>query len=136
MYIDQVFHIVINFILTHTSFQTLLSSVFPDSGYNLECEVSVDSIMDYGQYAILSNGNFLYSGATAESTMDFSKKPIDHDVVDSPPNGGTRRVIVSSPSPLRSRSFAMPLRCHSTGDCGTQRKLYEGEQSLIGTQTV
>ena len=77
--------IVFKLILTHTFLQTLRPNALPNSGFNFECKVSLDSIMDYKKYAIPSKGNFLYSSATAESTMDFSKKPIDYGIVDSHP---------------------------------------------------
>ena len=51
----------------------------------LRCEVSAESILDYGQYVILSTGNFLCSAPSLNSTMDFSRKPIEDGVVDSPP---------------------------------------------------
>lgn len=50
----------------------------------LQCEVSADSIMDYGQNVLLSTGNFLCSAPSVNSTMDFSKKLVDDGVVDSP----------------------------------------------------
>ena len=53
----------------------------------LPCAAFADSILDYGQFLILSTGNFLCSAATENSTMDFSTKPIDDSVVDSPPSG-------------------------------------------------
>ena len=39
--------------------------------------------MDYGQHVLLSTGNFLCSAPSLNSTMDFSKKPMEGDVVDS-----------------------------------------------------
>lgn len=39
--------------------------------------------MDYGQNFLLSTGNFLCSAPCVNSTMDFSKKPIEDGVVDS-----------------------------------------------------
>ena len=57
----------------------------PEGG--LPCAASADSILDYGQFLILSTGNFLCSAATANSTMDFSTKPIDDSIVDSPLSG-------------------------------------------------
>ena len=95
----------------------------------LRCQASADSILDYGQYVILSTGNFLCSAPTVNSTMDFSIKPIEEGVVDSPPNSKLRLPISCSPSPLRSMD-----RCASSmspGSCekGTQRKLY-GEDSI------
>ena len=68
----------------------------------LPCQASADSILDYEQYVIFSTGNFLYSAPMVNSTMDFSVKPIEEGVVDSPPNSKLRLPILYSPSPLRS----------------------------------
>ena len=51
----------------------------------LKCHTSADSILDYGQYVILSTGNFLCFAPTGNSTMDFSTLPVNDGVVDSPP---------------------------------------------------
>ena len=94
----------------------------PEGG--LLCTASGDSILDYGQFLILSTGNFLCSAATANSTMDFSTKPND-SVVDSPPSGSQRLPISCSPSPLQPpRRPTSPL----DSDRGPQRKLYLEEQ--------
>ena len=70
--------------------------------FALPCQLaSTDSILDYGQYVILSTRNFLCSAPTVNSTMDFSVKPIKEGVVDSPPNSKLRLPISYSPSPLR-----------------------------------
>jgi hypothetical protein len=85
--------------------------------------------MDLGgcTFSLRSKGNFLYSAATAHSTMDYSSKNVDDDVVDSPPNDKGVRLPVSSPSPLRKKcAIGSPLR--SMGRIvPTQRKLYETE---------
>ena len=39
--------------------------------------------MDYGQHVLLSTGNFLCSAPSLNSTMDFSKKRMEDEVVDS-----------------------------------------------------
>ena len=101
----------------------------------LPCQASADSILDYGQYVILSTGNFLCSARTIKSTMDFSIKPIEEGVVDSPPNSKLRLPISCSPSLLRlmdRRALSM-----SPGSCkkGTQRKLYGVESISIDTTT-
>ena len=91
----------------------------------LPCAASTDSILDYGQFLILSIGNFLCSAATANSTMDFSTKPIDDSVVDSPPSGSQRLPISCSLSPLQPpRRPTSPLN----SDRGPQRKLYVEDQ--------
>ena len=40
--------------------------------------------MDYGQNILLSTGNFLCSAPSVNLTMDFSKKPVEDGMVDSP----------------------------------------------------
>ena len=95
----------------------------PEGG--LPCATSTDSILDYGQFLILSTGNFLYSAASANSTMDFSTKPIDDSVVDSPLSGSQRLSISCSPSPLQPpRRPTLPL----DSDRGPQRKLNVEDQ--------
>ena len=80
---------------------------------------------DYGKFLILSTGNFLCLAAKANSTMDFSTKPIDDSVVDSPPSGSRRLSISCSPSPLQPpRRPTLPL----DSDKGPQRKLYVEDQ--------
>ena len=91
----------------------------------MPCAASADSILDYGQFLILSTGNFLCSAATANSTMDFSTKPIDDSVVDSPPSGSRCLSISCSPLPLQPpRRPTSPL----DSDRGPQRKLYVEDQ--------
>ena len=65
------------------------------------------------------------SAATAQSTMDFSTRPIEDGVVTSPPNGGPRPLSVRSPSPLGSREPSTSRRSRSPSDRAPQRKLYE-----------
>ena len=69
----------------------------------LKCHASADSILDYGQYVILSTGNFLCSAPTGNSTMDFSTLPVNDGVVDSPPEQKRCSQVPCSPSPLRSK---------------------------------
>ena len=95
----------------------------------LPCQASTDSILDYGQYVILSTGNFLCSAPTVNSTMDFSVKPIEDGVVDSPPNSKLRLRISCSPSPLRSMDRCASSMSPGSSEKGTQRKLY-GEESI------
>ena len=85
---------------------------------------SANSILDYGQFLILSTGNFLCLATMANSTMDFSTKPIDDSVVDSPSSGSQRLPISCSPSPLQPRRPTLPL----DSDRGPQRKLYMEDQ--------
>ena len=101
----------------------------------LPCQASADSILDYGQYVILSTGNFLYSAPTVNSTMDFSVKPIEEGVVDSPPNSKLRLPISCSPSPLRLMGRRASSMSPDSSDRGTQRKLYGEETIPIATAT-
>ena len=80
-------------------------------------------IMD--NFLFLALENFLCSAATANSTMDFSTKPIDNSVLDSPPSRSRRLPISCSPSPLQPpRRPTLPL----DSDRGPQRKLYVEDQ--------
>ena len=101
----------------------------------LPCQASTDSILDYGQYVILSTGNFLCSVPTVNSTMDFSVKPIEEGVVDSPPNSKLRLPISCSPSPLRSMHRRPSSMSPDSSDKGRQRKLYGEETIPIATTT-
>ena len=101
----------------------------------LPCQASTDSILDYGQYVILSTGNFLFSAPTVNSTMDFSVKPIEEGVVDSPPNSKLRLPMLCSPSPLRSMDRHASSMLPASSDKGTQRKLYGEESIPIATAT-
>ena len=101
----------------------------------LPCLASTDSILDYGQYVILSMGNFLCSAPTVNSTMDFSIKPIEEGVVDSPLNSKLRLPILRSPSPLRSMDRRASSMSPGSSEKGTQRKLYGEESIPIETAT-
>ena len=101
----------------------------------LPCQASADSILDYGQYVILSMGNVLSSAPTVNSTMDFSVKPIEEGVVDSPPHSKLCLPISCSPSPLRSMHCCASSMSLDSSDKGTQRKLYGEETIPIATTT-
>ena len=101
----------------------------------LPCQASTDSILDYGQYVILSTRNFLCSAPTVNSTMDFSIKPIEEGVVDSPPNNKLRLPISCSPLPLRSMHRHASSMSPDSSDKGTQRKLYGEETIRVATAT-
>ena len=69
-----------------------------------QCTASVDSILkseDCG-LSIKNKGNLLFFAATTQSTMDYSKAPLNDGEVNSPP-AKSRIASVSSPSPLRPR---------------------------------
>ena len=101
----------------------------PDGG--LPHQASEDSILDYGQYAILSTGNFLCSAPTLNSTMDFSGKHVEDGVVDSPPKKKPRLLVSCSPTPLRSREARRLSISPTASDTGTQRKLYKDANYAI-----
>ena len=102
------------------------------SDFDFRCAASADSILDYGQYAISQSGtgHIMYSAATAQSTMDFSTKAIDDDVVDSPPFGGKRPHSVSSPSPLKSRTPITSPKSSTRNVGAPQRKLYDDSEMV------
>ena len=66
------------------------------------CTTSMDSMMEIEACALLQNnkGHFLYSVATAQSMMDYLRKAIKDDVVDSPPSHAIILVAINLPSPL------------------------------------
>ena len=90
------------------------------------CVASVDSVLDCGGggCALQSKGNFLYSAATANSTIDSFGKTMEDGVVDSPPNRNAQPPRVSSPSPLKQKSITKTNRTGSFGDSRSSRKLY------------
>jgi len=104
---------------------SILESCVLDGG--LACVALANSILDYEQFIILSIGNFLYSAATATSTMDFSTKPIEDNAVDSPPSGRPRLQVSCSPSPLQSTGQPTLL---NSFDRMAQRKLYREDRFL------
>jgi hypothetical protein len=97
-------------------------STSPTTDGGLTCQASADSILDYGQYEILSTGNFLCSTPTLNSTMDFSIRSVEDGVVDSPPDRKPRLPVLFSPSPLRSREIRASSATASGR--GTQKRLY------------
>lgn len=112
-------------------FQNFLSSTLIPQRAILPCVASDDSFLEYGQNAILSTGNFLCSATIANSTMDFSTKPVEDGVVDSPPNRVHRLCKSCSPSPLRSRDPTTSRMSPSASKRVPQRKLYEDFGKLI-----
>ena len=124
------------FLYLFCMFQMEISSGSTAPALVLPCEASTDSILDYGQYVILSTGNFLCSAPTVNSTMDFSIKPIDEGVVDSPPNTKLHMPISCSPSPLRSVHRCASSMSPNSSDKGTQRKLYGEETIPIATEAT
>ncbi len=102
-----------------------------DIDFGGKCTASADSFSDYGQFAISQSGvgHIMYSAKTAQSTMDFSTMPVDDGVVDSPPNGGKRNIILNSPSPLKCRPRSSSPQDRLGMNPETQRKLYNEPMS-------
>ena len=123
------------FLYSFHMFQMEIASRSTAPTLTLPCQASTDSILDYGQYMILSTGNFLCSTPTVNSIMDFSIKPIEEGVVDSPPNSKLRLPISCSPSPLRSMDRCALSMSPDSSDKGTQKKLYGEETIPIATAT-
>ena len=123
------------FLYSFRMFQMEIASGSTAPTLALPCQASADSILDYGQYVILSTRNFLYSAPKVNSTMDFFVKPIEKGVVDSPPNSKLRLPILCSPSPLRSMDRHASSMSPDSSDKGTQRKLYGEETIPIATAT-
>jgi hypothetical protein len=82
--------------------RTCISNSKTDDAWKVSAP-SVDSIMDLEglDCSQQSKLNFLYSAATANSTMDYLVKVIEDGMVDSPPSRNQIPLTVSSPSPLK-----------------------------------
>ena len=91
----------------------------------LKCHASVDSILDYEQYVILSTGNFLCSAPIRNSTMDFSTLPVNDGIVDSPPEQKRCSQVPCSPSPLRSKGVQKLSMVPTDSNEAMQKKLYK-----------
>ena len=126
---------LMHFLYLFFMFQMEIASGSTEPILALPCQASADSILDYEQYVILSTGNFLCSASTVNSTMDFSVKPIEEGVVDSPPNSKLRVPISCLPSPLRSMHRRATSMSPDSSDKGMQRKLYGEESIPITTAT-
>ena len=89
------------------------------------CIASVDSVMEIGTCALSEHDkrHLLYSAATAQSTMDYSRKAVEDDAVDSPPSRGIIPLPISSPSPLRGRGAGQSSRSRHRDSNGAQRSL-------------
>ena len=89
------------------------------------CTASVDLVMEIGTCALSEHDkrHLLYSTATAQSTMDYSRKAVEDDVVDSPPSCGIIPLPISLPSPLRGRGAGQSSRSRHRDSNGAQRSL-------------
>ena len=97
------------------------------------CTASVDSVMEIGACALSEHDkrHLLYSAAIVQSTMDYSRKAVEDDVVDSPLSRGIIPLPISSPSPLRDRGAGQSSRSRHRDTNGAQRSLnLELSQSL------
>ena len=89
------------------------------------CIASVDSVMEIGACALSEHDkwHFLYSAAIAQSMMDYSRKAVEDDAVDSPPSRGIVPLPISSPSPLQGRGVGQPSKSRHQDTNGAQHSL-------------
>ena len=80
-------------------------------------EVEACALWEHGK------GHLLYSTATAQSTMDYSRKAVEDDVVDSPPSRGIIPVPNNSPSLLRGKGVGESFMLKRRDTNGAQRSL-------------
>ena len=99
---------------------------------------SMDSILDCGGRgcALQNKDNFLYSAATAISTMDTSAKTMEDGVVDSPPNCNAQPLRLNSSSQLKTKSTTKTHRPSSFGDLRSSRKFYNIPSSSLPSRAV
>ena len=101
----------------------------------LQCEVSAESIMDYGQNIVLSTGNFLCSSPSVNLTMDFSKKRVEDGVVDSPIEKKVKVAVENSASSLHAKEHKAATMSVSDVVRLMRRKVYEdANYGTIGTE--
>ena len=89
------------------------------------CTASVDLVMEIGTCALSEHDkqHLLYFAATAQSTMDYSRKAVEDDVVDSPPSRGIIPLPISSPSPLWGRGAGQSSKSRHRDSNGAQCSL-------------
>ena len=107
------------------SSQAIFANTRISTSKHVVCTPFVDSVVEVEACALWNHGkgHLLYSAATAQSTMDYSRKAVEDDVVDSPPSRGIIPVPINLPSPLRGKGVgdSSMLRCRDTN--GEQRNL-------------
>jgi hypothetical protein len=86
--------------------------------------------------SLQNKGNFFYSAAIANLTIDNLTKMMEDGVVDSPPNRNAQSVTVSSPSPLRAKSTTPASILGSFGDLRSSRKFYDIPSSSLLCRVV
>ena len=86
---------------------------------------SVNSVMEIGACALSEHDkrHLLYSTATAQLTMDYLRKAVEDDVVDSPPSRGIIPLPISSPSSLWGRGARQSSRSRHRDTNGAHRSL-------------
>ena len=89
------------------------------------CTASVDLVMEIEACALSEHDkqHLLYSATTAQSTMDYSRKAVEDDAVDSPPSRGIVPLPISSPSPLRGRGAGQSSKSRHRDSNRAQRSL-------------
>ena len=89
------------------------------------CTASVHSMMEIGTCGLSEHDkrHLLYSAAIVQSTMDYSRKAVEDDVVDSPSSRGIVPLPISSPSPLRVRGAGQSSMSRHRDTNGAQRSL-------------
>ena len=89
------------------------------------CTASMDLVMEIGACVLSEHDkpHLLYSAATAQSTMDYLRKAVKDDAVDSPPSHGIVPLPISSPSPLRGRGAGQSSKSRHRDTNGVQRSL-------------
>ena len=81
--------------------------------------------MDYEQHVLLSTGNFLCSAPSLNSTMDFSKKRMEDEVVDSVLERKSEQFpVLDSPSKVSAMDVQASTSSLSTIVRLMQRKVY------------
>ena len=102
------------------------------------CTASVDSVMEIETCALSkhSKRHLLYSAATAQSTIDYSRKAVeDLNVVDSPPNRTVIPVPINLPSPLRGKRMgeSSKSKCQDTNgaQCSLNLELSQSPNNIL-----
>ena len=92
------------------------------------CRASVDSLLNPMDtiLSLRSNGVFLHSAATAQSTMDYSTMVVDEGVVDSPISRVSIPNCVISPSPMWPRSV-LDSPCMNKDNCTLVKRILYGD---------
>ena len=88
------------------------------------CTASMDLVMEIGTCALSEHDkrHLLNSVATAQSIMDYLRKAVEDDAVDSPPSHIVQ-LPISSPSPLRGRGAGQSSKSRHRDSNGAQCSL-------------